>query len=82
MNKEDILKLIISNLCEVLPELESHEFKLSDRMVDLGANSVDRSEIIAMTMDTLSLQIPRVELFGAKDIGQLAEVLYEKSTKI
>lgn len=82
MNKEEIFEIIKSHTCEVIPELEGHEFKPGDRLADLGANSVDRAEIIMMTMESLSLQIPRVELFGVKNIGELAEVLYEKSQSI
>jgi polyketide biosynthesis acyl carrier protein len=78
MNKEEIFKLVVQHSCEVIPELEVHEFKSSDRLVDLGANSVDRAEIVGMTMEALSLQIPRVELFGAKNIGDLVDVLYTK----
>jgi len=78
MNKEDIFKLIVRHSCQVIPELTGHEFKQSDRLVDLGANSVDRAEIITITMEALSLQIPRVELFGTNNIGELADVLYEK----
>ncbi len=29
---------------------------------DLGANSIDRAEIVTMTLEALSLPIPRVEL--------------------
>lgn len=79
MEKIDILKLIARHSCEVIPDLEGHDFKASDRLVDLGANSVDRAEIIMMTMEALSLQIPRVALFGAKNIGELVDVFYEKS---
>jgi len=79
MNKKDILELIIRHIYEVIPELEGQLIKSSDRLVELGANSVDRAEIVAMAMDSLSLQIPRVELFGAKNIGELVDVLYEKS---
>lgn len=78
MNRGDIFKLIVRHSCEVIPELEGHEFTPNDRLVDLGANSVDRAEIIMRTMESLSLHIPRVELFGSKNIGELADVLYEK----
>jgi polyketide biosynthesis acyl carrier protein len=50
----------------------------SDQMVDLGANSVERAEILTLTMEALFLQIPRIELFRAKSIGELVYVLYEK----
>jgi polyketide biosynthesis acyl carrier protein len=79
MNKEDIFKLVVKHTCEIIPELEGHDFKPDDRLTDLGANSVDRAEIVAMTLEAMGLQIPRVELFGVKNIGELVNVLYEKS---
>lgn len=80
MNKEDIFKIIINQCCEILPELREHSFQRTDQMKDLGANSVDRVEIVTMVMQSLSLQIPRVELFGVRNIGELVDALYEKFT--
>jgi len=82
MNREDIFNLIVNHSCEVIPELEGHNFKLVDRLVDLGANSVDRAEIVTMTMESMALQFPRIELFKAKNIGELVEVFYEKSQSV
>jgi len=79
MQKEEIFELIVRHTREVIPELESHVFKPSERLKDLGANSVDRAEIVMMIMESLSLQIPRIELSGTKNIGELADVLHEKS---
>lgn len=78
MTKEDILKIVIKNTCEVMPELEGHQFSRNDRLVDLGANSIDRADIVALTVEELSLIIPRIELAVAKNIGGLVDVLYEK----
>ena len=78
MNKEDIFNLIITHTCVVLPELENHSFKKSDQLKELGANSIDRAEIVTMALESLSLKIPRVELFGARNIGELVDLLYEK----
>ncbi|MCC5467071.1 acyl carrier protein [Pelosinus baikalensis] len=82
MNKTDIFEIIVRHTYEVIPELESELIKPSDQLAQLGANSVDRAEIVAMTMESLSLEIPRVELFGAKNIGELVDVLYEKSKSV
>ncbi|MGS0763568.1 acyl carrier protein [Syntrophomonas curvata] len=78
MNKQDIIELIVSNIYEVIPELEGQEFGLDDKLVDLGANSVDRAEIITRVKEVLSLKIPPSELYGAKSIGELANVFYAK----
>lgn len=78
MTKENIFNLVVRHTREVIPELEEHRFSLTDRLMELGANSVDRAEIIGMTMEALSLSIPRVALFGAKNIGELVDVFYDK----
>ncbi|MCY8071857.1 acyl carrier protein [Bacillus inaquosorum] len=78
MDKQKIFEVLVTNICEVLPELDGHRFKPEDQLVELGADSVDRAEIITMVLEDLSLKIPRIELSGVKNIGELAEVLYDK----
>lgn len=78
MNKADVLEVIGQHVREILPGLESHVFVDADRLIDLGANSVDRVEIITMVQETLSLSVARVELFGPKNIGELADLLLKK----
>ncbi|AIX07484.1 MULTISPECIES: acyl carrier protein [Bacillus] len=78
MDKQRIFEVLITNICEVLPELDGHRFEPEDQLVELGADSVDRAEIITLVLEDLSLKIPRIELSGVKNIGELAEVLYDK----
>lgn len=82
ISKEEIFKIITQHTCEVIPELEGHEFKYEDRLAELGANSVDRAEISMAAMETLKVRIPRVALAGVKNMGELAEVLYEESKSV
>ncbi|UAA37459.1 acyl carrier protein [Paraneptunicella aestuarii] len=79
MTKDEIFAVIVENTRDVLPELEDHEFKMDDQLKDLGANSIDRSEIVMMTLEALSLNIPLIELGGVENIGELAETLAAKS---
>lgn len=78
MNKDSVIALIGQHAAAVLPDLEGHTFVATDRLVDLGANSVDRVEILMMVLESLSLSVPRVELFGPKNIGELADLLIQK----
>jgi polyketide biosynthesis acyl carrier protein len=78
MNKSVVLELIAKFTREILPGLEAHQFVESDRLADLGANSVDRAEISMMVQESMSLVVPRVELFGPKNIGELAELFLSK----
>ena len=78
MTKTELLELIAQHTREVLPGLEAHQFAASDRLADLGANSVDRAEIAMLVQESLGLSVPRVELFGPKNIGELAELFLNK----
>ncbi|MBC7984224.1 MAG: acyl carrier protein [Candidatus Obscuribacterales bacterium] len=78
MNKNQILELIAVHTREILPGLDAHVFVELDRLVDLGANSVDRAEIAMLVQESLSLSVPRVELFGPKNIGELADLFMKK----
>ena len=78
MTKTDLLHLIGQHTREILPGLDAHQFTASDRLVDLGANSVDRAEIAMLVQESLELSVSRVELFGPKNIGELADLFLSK----
>lgn len=79
MNKDEIFALISNNAREIIPHLEDHVFQWTDSLRALGANSIDRSEIVMMTLETLALEIPLAETLRAENIGELAILLHEKS---
>jgi polyketide biosynthesis acyl carrier protein len=78
MTRTDLLNLIAQHTREILPGLDAHQFVASDRLVDLGANSVDRAEIAMLVQESLGLSVSRVELFGPKNIGDLADLFLQK----
>ena len=78
MTKPQLLTLIAQHTREILPGLDAHEFSASDRLVDLGANSVDRAEIAMLVQESLGLAVPRIELFGPRNIGELADLFLRK----
>ena len=78
MNKDDIFKVIIRHISDIMPNLKDHVFQPNDQLKELGVNSIDRADVITMSMESLSLKVPLVEVAGAKNIGELADVLYEK----
>ncbi|MFJ8229742.1 acyl carrier protein [Streptomyces sp. NPDC094448] len=81
MPDQDVFALIVEHTREVIPELEEHPFQPAESLRDLGANSIDRAEIIMMTLQSLSLSIPLVELAQAQNIGELAELIHGKSAR-
>jgi polyketide biosynthesis acyl carrier protein len=78
MTQQDILGLIARHTGEVLPRLRDHAFERTDSLKDLGANSVDRSEIIMMTLESLAVRVPLIEMAKAKNIGELADIIHAK----
>lgn len=79
MTKEEIFERIVENTKEVLPELEEHDFKMDDSLKALGCNSIDRSEILMMTLEDLDSTLAMLELAKAANIGELAAILNEKA---
>ena len=48
------------------------------RLQELGANSMDRAEIVMLVLESMDLAIARSELFGPQNIGELADLLHGK----
>lgn len=73
-----IFELVARHAREVVPQLASHSFSRSDRLQELGASSMDRAEILSAVLESLALRIARVELFGPRNLGELADLLHAK----
>jgi polyketide biosynthesis acyl carrier protein len=78
VNTSEIFAIVTRHVREVVPGLESHSFQPTESLKELGANSIDRSEIVMMTLDTLSLKIPLVETVKASNIGELVSLLHAR----
>lgn len=80
--KNEIVHLIKENLVEIIPELAGEEISVDETLVDLGANSVDRGELITLTLERLNLDISRIEFVSAQTINELADLIVEKKTPL
>lgn len=76
--QDRVREVLIASIKEIVPGLDEHAFADSDRLVDLGANSVDRAEITMLAQERLGLNIPRTELFGPKNLGEMIALLASK----
>lgn len=76
--QQRVREILHRHIREIVQGLEHHEIQDSDSLMALGANSVDRSEIMMMTMESLGIQIPLVELAKANNIGELADLMAAK----
>jgi polyketide biosynthesis acyl carrier protein len=79
LNKEEIFEIIVGHIREVLPGLETHNFQLIDSLKALGANAINRADIIMMTLESLSLNIPLLEMDKAENIGKLVDIIHARA---
>ena len=74
MTHERILEVITSNVLKILPGVSAQMVAPEKQLKDLGANSVDRMDIVMGAMEDLCIQVPLAELGEAKNIGTLIDV--------
>lgn len=80
MNKEEIIELVKNEIVEVLPLVKKDEIMAEKKLVDYGANSLDRAEVAIKCMTKLNIKIPPEKLGEVKNINDLCEILYEFKT--
>jgi polyketide biosynthesis acyl carrier protein len=78
MDKKTVFDVLVQHARSVIPAFAGHAFVYDDSLRDLGANSVDRTEIIMMTLESLSLDMSLVELARAECMGDLAEIMQQR----
>lgn len=78
ISTHDILEIITRHTREVVPGLEAHCFVHTDSLRALGANSIDRADIIMMTLESLCLSIPLTVMAKAENIGELATIIHTR----
>ncbi len=79
MSNETIFDTIKTSILSVLPDLDESRIVPAASLRDLGANSVDRVDIVIQAMETLNVKFPLHELAAVKNIQGLIDFLREKS---
>jgi len=78
LDRDFILSIILEKVREVVPDLQQTEWGPADAMSDLGLDSVERHEVLVLTLEAMGLNLPLVELHGPRNIGELANLLHAK----
>jgi len=78
MRQDEVLEILVSHIYEILPYVQGRPIEITDDLESLGADSVERAEIVMMTMESLSLNNPRVDFAGTRNLGELADRFAEK----
>jgi len=75
VNDTEIFEVVRRKTVEVLPDVAPSAVSLDGRLVDLGANSLDRVDIVTLTMDELGIVVPVTEFGGVNDLRSLVALL-------
>ena len=75
--KDDVFAVVKKNIIEILPEVKPEAISPEKSLTELGANSVDRMEVVTLSMEDLGLKIPLMSFAGVTNIGGLVSVLFE-----
>jgi polyketide biosynthesis acyl carrier protein len=75
-DKHDIFAVVRRHTLEILPDLQPGDVTIDKSLTELGANSVDRVEILMYAQEELGLKIPTAELQGLHNLQGLVDLLH------
>ncbi len=71
---EEIFAVLRAQIVDVLPVAADVEITPDHSMRDLGANSIDRMDVVIAAQEELGVKVPNSELTGAGDLRSLVGV--------
>ncbi|MEV6167709.1 phosphopantetheine-binding protein [Streptomyces sp. NPDC051954] len=76
MTRDKIWEVLCRHVLDVLTDLQDDEIHPGQNLRDLGANSLDRMDILVGAVDELHLKVPTAALAATPTLGELAERLH------
>ncbi len=74
MEYQIVWNALMESIIEIFPEFSTRKLVETDSLKSLGANSIDRADVIMSTMSRLKLKVPMVTFAAAKNIGELSSI--------
>jgi polyketide biosynthesis acyl carrier protein len=69
----NIFQILVRHASNVLTDVDANLITRESSLVELGANSMERSEILLNAIEEMGISIPVVSLFGPKNLGELSD---------
>ena len=82
MPKEHVFEVVKNVISEILPDVKPEQISIEQNLKDLGANSIDRMEVVTMSMEGLGLKLPLMSFAQVSNIEGLVDVLTESYVKV
>jgi acyl carrier protein len=74
MTREEIFNVVKQNINEIIASAAGKEILESNSMRDFGADSLEIVEVVSRSMKQLQIRVPRRELIGLENLGELVDV--------
>jgi acyl carrier protein len=78
MNRQEIFAVIKGNVEQIIEGARGRPIEEVHSMRDFGADSLEIVEVVGRSMKQLKIKVPRTELSGARNLGDLV-TLFEKA---
>lgn len=75
-SQQEIFEVVKQNTIKVLMDVDPSLITLDTSLTELGANSIDRVEVVMYSMEQLGIEVPRTEFRGVRDIRTLVDLLH------
>jgi polyketide biosynthesis acyl carrier protein len=72
---DEIFDLLRQHIVAVLPEVDPRQLHPGQALRDLGANSIDRMDIVIGVQDELGVAVPSTAMAGVNNLATLVAVL-------
>jgi acyl carrier protein len=78
--RDEMFEVIKSNLHKIVEGSRDQEILPDRSMKDYGADSLEMIEVVSRSMKELRIRVPRTELSGATNLGELLD-LFERAAQ-
>jgi polyketide biosynthesis acyl carrier protein len=82
MSNPSVFETFTSVFADVVPDVDVSTISPADKLRELGANSIDRAEIITETMQKLGISVPMVTFGAADTVGDIVAILSGQGARV
>jgi polyketide biosynthesis acyl carrier protein len=82
MSNPSVFETFTSVFADVVPDVDVRGISPADKLRELGANSIDRAEIITETMQKLGVSVPMVTFASAETVGDVVAILSDQGARV
>jgi acyl carrier protein len=82
MSRDQIFYVVKTNIYEIIANADGKEVSEASSMRDFGADSLEIVEVVSRSMKQLRIRVPRTELIGLQNLGELVDVFEKAIAKV